>query len=320
MLAALAERSTALNGPLVYLGTTLATPGSKFAEPWELAFLERAAARTAVLHLVPDVVAALRAAPLLMAAWPELVSSESAQPIGARADQLQGGTNDRPLALAAGANLEDTAATIAQAVVVWLREGRSAIGLVALDRLIARRVRALLERAEIVVRDETGWKLSTTSAAAAVMRWFDLVLDDLYWRDLLDWLKSSFTLAGRAGKASEIALIERAIRARGAVQGLQPVQQALREVALPAGVDASVRAGALEVLDLIETQARAMRRVVAVLPAQLQALRQAMFLWWPPGRPRAIRHARSGSARMMRNANRRTGICSMSQPRARARS
>jgi len=59
----------------------------------------------------------------------------------------------------------------------------------------ARRVRALLERAQISVRDETGWRLSTTSAAAAVMRWYDLVADDLYWRDLLDWLKSSFTLS-----------------------------------------------------------------------------------------------------------------------------
>ena len=94
--------------------------------------------------------------------------------------------------------------------------GRRIDRVVALDRLTARRVRALLERADVKVRDETGWKLSTTSAAAAVMRWFDLVIDDLYWRDLLDWLKSRFTLAERADKAAEVALIERRDTARPA--------------------------------------------------------------------------------------------------------
>ncbi|MCK7494187.1 MAG: hypothetical protein MZW92_25470 [Comamonadaceae bacterium] len=54
------------------------------------------------------------------------------------------------------------------------RDGVESIALVALDRLARARARALLERAQVLVRDETGWKLSTTSAAAAVMRWYDL--------------------------------------------------------------------------------------------------------------------------------------------------
>jgi ATP-dependent helicase/nuclease subunit B len=57
---------------------------------------------------------------------------------------------------------------------------------------------------------------------------------------------------------------------------LSSIQQALREVALPAGVDATVRAAAIEVLERIETQVRAMRRGAASLPAQLQSLRQAI--------------------------------------------
>ena len=88
-------------------------------------------------------------------------------------------------------------------------------------------MRALLERAQISVRDETGWKLSTTSAAAAIMRWYDLVADDLYWRDLLDWLKSNFTLSGRLDKSHEVDRIERAIRAAGALQGAKSIRRAL---------------------------------------------------------------------------------------------
>ncbi len=51
------------------------------------------------------------------------------------------------------------------------------------------------------------------------MRWYDLVADDLYWRDLLDWLKSSFTLSGRPDKAQEILAFERAIRIRRRASG-----------------------------------------------------------------------------------------------------
>ncbi|MEQ1813111.1 MAG: hypothetical protein ABL860_01480, partial [Candidatus Nitrotoga sp.] len=39
----------------------------------------------------------------------------------------------------------------------WLLAGKKCIAIVAQDRLVARRVRALLERAEILVCDETGW-------------------------------------------------------------------------------------------------------------------------------------------------------------------
>jgi hypothetical protein len=128
-------------------------------------------------------------------------------------------------------SLEDEAAAAARQVLDWRRDGVESIALVALDRLTARRVRALLERAQVAVLDETGWKLSTTSAAAALMRWYDLVADDLYWRDLLDWLKSGFTLAGRPNKAREVAFFERAIRAGGALQGAGAIRRALADYA-----------------------------------------------------------------------------------------
>ena len=51
------------------------------------------------------------------------------------------------------------------------------IALVAQDRLAARRVRALLARLgpALNIRDETGWKIDTTRAAAAIDSWLDLI-------------------------------------------------------------------------------------------------------------------------------------------------
>lgn len=60
-----------------------------------------------------------------------------------------------------------TAATVLQAV----GAGQVPVVLVAEDRLLIRRVRALLERRGLPLHDETGWALSTTQAAARVMAW-----------------------------------------------------------------------------------------------------------------------------------------------------
>ena len=283
MIAALAVRATALQGPLVYLGGAIATAEATAVEPWERAFVERAAARSEVLHLVPDVAMALTTAPMLGAAWPELIASGESAPIAARAQALLGRASVPPVVLTCGASLEETASVVAQQTLRWLGEGRATIALVALDRLLARRVRALLERAEVLVRDETGWKLSTTSAAASIMRWLDLVRDDFYWRDLLDWLKSSFTLADRAGKAHEVAVIERAIRSSGVVQGAQAIRRALTEAAQHddtmldrAAYDRPTYDRALEVLRLVEAEVQATRRATNTLSGQLRALRHAM--------------------------------------------
>ena len=54
------------------------------------------------------------------------------------------------------------------ASILLARRGLRRIALVAEDRLTARRVRALLERQQVLVADETGWKLTTTRAAATV--------------------------------------------------------------------------------------------------------------------------------------------------------
>jgi ATP-dependent helicase/nuclease subunit B len=273
----LAARSAQASVPLVYLSRVAVTESKDDGlAVWERAFIEQWARRAPVLLLVPDLVAALSGQPLLKAAWPELAGSDVAVPIARRADALHGGddTQRQALTIVDADSLEDEASAVARQVLDWRREGVGSIALVALDRLTARRVRALLERAQVSVRDETGWRLSTTSAAAAVMRWYDLVADDFYWRDLLDWLKSSFTLAGRPNKAQEIQAFERAIRASGALQGVRAMRLALAELdrdgaSLPA-------TGAREVLALLEEQARAMRRTAPTLAAHARALQGAL--------------------------------------------
>lgn len=65
--------------------------------------------------------------------------------------------------------MEAEARAVAGEVIAQLNQGRRPIALVALDRALMRRVRALLERRGVAVADETGWALSTTRAAAALM-------------------------------------------------------------------------------------------------------------------------------------------------------
>ena len=74
-------------------------------------------------------------------------------------------------------DFEDAAWQGAGAIEKLLQDGHQHIALIAQDRLVARRMRALLARFGdgLSVHDETGWKLSTTRAAASVMSWMDVV-------------------------------------------------------------------------------------------------------------------------------------------------
>ena len=275
-LRELQARATAAGEPLVYLAAD--APGSGIAG-WEAAFLDNYAKRAPVLLLTADLRSALGGQPLLAAAWPELSGADAQRPIAQRGDAVLDCTPApaaRPLSIVTASSLEEEAAAAAQQVLDWRREGVDSIALVALDRLTARRVRALLERAQVTVLDETGWKLSTTSAAAAVMRWYDLIADDLYWRDLLDWLKSSFTLADRPGKAQEVAVFERAIRASGALQGAGTIRRALAEHAGRSAPADDGTDGAREVLNLLAQQMQAAQRAGSTLAAHLRALGTAL--------------------------------------------
>ena len=145
--------------------------------------------------------------------------------------------------LIAAHSLEGEAAAVAAQVKTWLAAGCKSIALIAFDRLTARRARALLERDQILIADESGWKLSTTSAATCAMRFADAVMSGFHQRDLLDWLKSPYAFGDIdvGSRKAAVALIERAIGKSNVLAGLGAVRRAV--LALEAEVDTS---GAVE--------------------------------------------------------------------------
>jgi ATP-dependent helicase/nuclease subunit B len=65
--------------------------------------------------------------------------------------------------------LEDEAQAATLAVHDALARGLAPVALIAQDRRVVRRIRALLERSGVALADETGWTLSTTRAGTALM-------------------------------------------------------------------------------------------------------------------------------------------------------
>lgn len=103
----------------------------------------------------------------------------------------------KQLKLLATAGAEEEAQAIDLQVRRCLLEGKQQIGIVTENRRLARRVRALLERADIFLQDSAGWALSTTSAAASLERWLQCVEEDFPHQAMLDFLKSPFILPNR---------------------------------------------------------------------------------------------------------------------------
>ena len=101
-------------------------------------------------------------------------------------------------ALARCTDFEDEAQQATALVLEAVRKARASggdpVALIALDRSLVRRVRALLEGAGATSSDETGWKLSTTRAGAAVTRLLAASQPRASTDDLLDWLKSGWVI------------------------------------------------------------------------------------------------------------------------------
>ncbi len=139
------------------------------------------------------------------------------------------------LTLAPAPHLEAEARAVSTWVAAQLHAGRRELALIALDRETARRVRALLERMDVLVTDETGWTLSTTAAAAVIDRWLECVASDFPHVELLDLLKSPFVLGELAARQDEVLAFELALRRAGVSQGMADIRRlAQREfIALP---------------------------------------------------------------------------------------
>ena len=206
--------------------------------PVELEFLQRYGERQTVTLFAPDTLSVAdtsASGQVLRAAWaaPQAESSS----LYARAADLQQALPDSPLSgklrLFGAQSLEQEASAAVLQVRLWLAAGLNQIAIVAQDRLTARRVRALLEREQILVCDETGWTFSTTSASALIMRWLDLVADDFYYQDLLDFLKSPlvFSHIEREQRRDAVSALEMLIREHNAATRLERYMELARNQA-----------------------------------------------------------------------------------------
>lgn len=100
-------------------------------------------------------------------------------------------------------DFEAEARASAAAVIEAVDAGRTPVGLVALDRALLRRVRALLERAGLPLHDETGWLLATTAPATRVVALLRAAAPDAGADARLDWLKAWPPAASGARDALE---------------------------------------------------------------------------------------------------------------------
>ena len=123
----------------------------------------------------------------------------------------------------AATSLEQEARAAAMQVRLWLQAGKRDIAIVAQDRVVARRMRALLERADVLVADETGWTFATLSVSTVLDRWLTALQSDFYHHDLLDLLKSPYIFADMAAgeRKSAVYQLEQLLRKQGVVAGLE---------------------------------------------------------------------------------------------------
>ncbi|MDB5807284.1 MAG: ATP-dependent helicase/deoxyribonuclease subunit [Betaproteobacteria bacterium] len=185
----------------------------------ELAFASALAA-----HMPLRLIAPQSLAPLL-AAWEPKGAALAARAQSLTREQFE----TSRITVRAAHSLEQEATLAAAQVLQWLAAGKRRIAIVAFDRLTARRMRALLERRQVLLADESGWKLSTTSAATCAMRWVEAATGGFHQRDVLDWLKSPHVFASLPGAMREraVACLEAAIREHNVLAGLPVMRKAL---------------------------------------------------------------------------------------------
>jgi ATP-dependent helicase/nuclease subunit B len=129
------------------------------------------------------------------------------------------------------ADPEDEAQRSAACVIAQLHAGRSPVALVANDRMLTRRVSAMLHGAGMAVRDETGWKLSTSHAAAQFMALLRASKRRASMDDVLEWLKYA-----PAWSELEVTTLERWAREQGIATWHAALQPREAAPALPSNL------------------------------------------------------------------------------------
>ena len=98
---------------------------------------------------------------------------------------------------------EDEAQRAAACVIAHVQAGRTPVALASTDRALVRRITALLAGANLVAKDENGWTLATTRAAAQLMGLLRASAWDASSDAVLDWLKAAPAVAPPAQRQFE---------------------------------------------------------------------------------------------------------------------
>ncbi|OYT93072.1 MAG: exonuclease [Burkholderiales bacterium PBB3] len=93
---------------------------------------------------------------------------------------------------------EDEAQRTVACVLRHIEVGRYPLALVSTDRALTRRVRCVLDGFGVQMRDETGWKLSTSAAAAQLMALLQAGTWNASTDSVLNWLKQAPAYADRS--------------------------------------------------------------------------------------------------------------------------
>lgn len=165
-------------------------------------------------------------------------------------------------------DFEDLAQCSAASVLDHLAAGRAPVALIAQDRVLLRRVRALLERQGLGIQDETGWTLATTAPAAQLMAMLRATRRDATVDEWLAWLKTPLAASLRElGGGGSLGALEAHCRRRG-----WSSPQAVRVDRLPPG-SARLWEGAREALSALQLRgAQTLAGWIAALQETLQRL------------------------------------------------
>ncbi len=104
----------------------------------------------------------------------------------------------------AAGDAEDEAQRTAACALRLLASGHTPVALVSSDRSLTRRVRAMLDGQGVQIRDENGWKLSTTHAAAKFMAGLKACAWDASTDAVLTWLKLAPAFAPQADSLEQV--------------------------------------------------------------------------------------------------------------------
>ena len=155
---------------------------------------------------------------------------------------------------------QDEAQRAAACVLQHVHAGRTPVALVAIDRALTRRVRAMLDARDLQIRDETGWKLSTSRAGAHVMGALRACAWNVSSDAVLDWLKNA-----PAFDSTAVCQLEAQLR-----------RQPLREWrSVPGALDTREQAALAALLTDVAALRDGLQRP-RTLPQWLQALRELL--------------------------------------------